>query len=128
MSRQEFRRWVEARPHGRFERIDGLAVAMALERLVHVRVKARAWRALDDAVRAAGLDCEVFADGADQRSPHRAFHFSAQNGSRFVGQPRRLAVAKQAGRCRRAAAVKARSAATDIRNLTAATGSRSMRR
>ena len=64
MSRQEFRRWVEARPHGRFERIDGLAVAMAPERVALVRVKARAWRALDDAVRASGLDCEVFADGA----------------------------------------------------------------
>lgn len=63
MSREEFRRWAEAQPRGRFERVAGEVIAMAPERAAHNRVKQRVWRALDAAVRAAGLRCEAFGDG-----------------------------------------------------------------
>lgn len=63
MSREEFRHWAMAQPRGRFERVAGEVVAMAPERLAHLRVKMRVWRALDRAVRAAGLDCEAIGDG-----------------------------------------------------------------
>jgi Uma2 family endonuclease len=63
MSRAEYRRWAVAQPRGRFERVAGEVVAMAPERAAHNRVKQRVWRALDAAVRAAGLRCEAFGDG-----------------------------------------------------------------
>ena len=63
MPRAEYRAWAEAQPCGRFERVAGEVVAMAPERAAHNRVKQRAWRALDAAVRAAGLRCEAFGDG-----------------------------------------------------------------
>jgi Uma2 family endonuclease len=37
---------------------------MAPERVIHLRVKARVWRALADAIFAAGLSCEALPDGA----------------------------------------------------------------
>ena len=64
MSREEYRRWAEAQPRGRFERVGGEVVAMAPERAAHLRVKARVWQALDRAVRAAGVPCEALPDGA----------------------------------------------------------------
>lgn len=63
LSREEYRRWAEAQPRGRHELIAGEVVAMAPERIAHIRVKARVWAALDRSVRAAGLPCEAFADG-----------------------------------------------------------------
>lgn len=63
LSRTEYRRWAEAQPRGRFERVAGEVVAVAPERIAHVRVKARAWQTLDRAIRAAGLPCEALADG-----------------------------------------------------------------
>ncbi len=63
MSREEYRRWAEAQPRGRFERVAGEVVAMAPERVAHNRAKARVWRALDAALRAAGSPCEAFTDG-----------------------------------------------------------------
>ena len=63
-SREEYRRWCDAQPRGRYERVDGRIVAMAPERGAHVRVKAAAYRALRRAVAAAGVDCEALADGA----------------------------------------------------------------
>lgn len=62
-SRTEYRRWAEAQPRGRYERVAGEVVAMAPERIEHVRVKAQAWLALRQAIRAAGLPCEALADG-----------------------------------------------------------------
>ena len=59
-----YRRWAEAQPNGRFERIDGLVVARAPERLSHVHRKALVWLALRRAVAAAGLPCHVYGDGA----------------------------------------------------------------
>jgi Uma2 family endonuclease len=67
MSRDEYRRWVEMQPKGRFERIDGLVVAMAPERVSHSDRKAMAWLALRQAVAAAGLPCHVYVDGLDGR-------------------------------------------------------------
>lgn len=63
MSREDYRRWAEAQPRDRFERVAGEVVAMAPERVAHNRVKARVWRALDGAIRTAGLPCEALTDG-----------------------------------------------------------------
>ena len=63
MSREEYYRWAMEQPRGRFERVDGIVVAMAPETGAHVRVKAAVWLALRDAVAAAGLDCEAMPDG-----------------------------------------------------------------
>lgn len=62
-SRAEFRRWAEAQPCGRYERVAGMVVARAPQRIGQVRVKAQAWLALDQAIRAAGLLCEALGDG-----------------------------------------------------------------
>ena len=61
--RQDYRQWAEAQGRGRYERVAGEVVAMAPERAAHVRVKARAWQALDRAIRASALPCEALADG-----------------------------------------------------------------
>ncbi len=63
ISREDYRRWAAEQPRGRFERIDGRIVAMAPERVSHVRVKSAVWLALRDAIRAAGLPCEAIGDG-----------------------------------------------------------------
>ena len=63
MSREEYRRWAEQQPTGRFERIEGVVVAMAPERANHADRKALIWLALRQAVAAAGLPCHVYPDG-----------------------------------------------------------------
>ena len=62
MTVDEFLSWAEGQ-EGRWELHDGVPVMMAPERLAHVRTKARAARALDDALQLAGLPCEAVADG-----------------------------------------------------------------
>ena len=62
MSADEFLAWAMAQ-EGRFELASGEVVAMAPERAAHDLVKAEAWQALRDAVRDAGLPCQVFPDG-----------------------------------------------------------------
>ena len=57
MSRDDYRRWAEAQARGRFERVDGVVVAMAPERASHADQKALIWLALRQAVAAAGLPC-----------------------------------------------------------------------
>lgn len=64
MTREEYYRWAEAQPRGRFELVDGEVIAMAPERVAHIRAKARAWQALSRAIESAGLPCEALADGA----------------------------------------------------------------
>ena len=59
--------WAADQPRGRFELAGGQIVAMAPERAGHTRTKARAHRALEDAIAAPGLDCEAFADGMSVR-------------------------------------------------------------
>jgi len=63
MSREAYRAWAEQQEAGRFERVNGVVVAMAPERANHNLRKFRVAQALDAAVRAAGLPCQVFTDG-----------------------------------------------------------------
>jgi Uma2 family endonuclease len=63
MSRSEYRAWAEAQPRGRFERVDGEIVAMAPERAVRARRKGDVYSALRQAIRTAGLRCEIYPDG-----------------------------------------------------------------
>ena len=62
MTVDQFLVWAEGQP-GRWELVDGEPVRMAPERARHNKIKYLVCRALDDAVAAAGLDCEVFTDG-----------------------------------------------------------------
>jgi len=63
MNVDEFLAWSERQPDDRYELVDGEIVAMTRDTVRHNRAKAAAWRALEDAVRAAGLPCVVFIDG-----------------------------------------------------------------
>ncbi len=63
LSRSAFHQWAANQPKGRFERVAGEPVAMAPERWVHARLKARIWRALDREIRDAGLPCQAAPDG-----------------------------------------------------------------
>jgi Uma2 family endonuclease len=64
MTRQEFLAWVKQQPSGRFERIDGIVVAMAPERASDNLRKGAAREALRRAVSKAGLtSCQVFGGG-----------------------------------------------------------------
>jgi Uma2 family endonuclease len=63
MTRPEYRAWAEQQPTGRFERIDGVVVAVAPERMEHNDRKMLTWLALRRAVREAGLPCHVVGDG-----------------------------------------------------------------
>ena len=62
MSRDDYLAWAEQQPAGRFERIGGVVVAMAPERVGHNICKFAAHRALRDAVRQSGLPCQVLGD------------------------------------------------------------------
>ncbi len=61
-SREEFRRWREAQPRGRFERVDGRIVAMAPERGAHLRVKGAVYTALKRAIAMAGAECQALPE------------------------------------------------------------------
>jgi Uma2 family endonuclease len=63
MTVAQFLAWAAAQPRGRFELVQGEVVAMAPERARHNLVKLAVARALDDAVKRAGLPCTVFTDG-----------------------------------------------------------------
>lgn len=64
MTADEFIAWAMEQPEDRrYELVAGEVVAMAPERVAHGRVKGRMYARLDEAVQAAGLDCEVFPDG-----------------------------------------------------------------
>jgi Uma2 family endonuclease len=63
MTADAFIDWAMAQPTGRYELVAGEVVAMSPERVGHARVKFAAARAMDRAVRDAGLPCEVFPDG-----------------------------------------------------------------
>ncbi len=63
-SREEYRRWCEAQPKGRYERVDGAIVAMAPERGAHLRIKGAIYKALDRAVTESGVPCQALPDGA----------------------------------------------------------------
>jgi Uma2 family endonuclease len=63
MTVAEFLAWTKAQPDDRYELVGGEVVAMTRDTVRHNRSKAAAWRALDDAVRVAGLNCVVLVDG-----------------------------------------------------------------
>jgi Uma2 family endonuclease len=64
MSRDDFHRWLAVQPDGvPYERIDGVPMAMAPERVGHNRLKRRVWQLLDQAVADRGLPCEALIDG-----------------------------------------------------------------
>jgi Uma2 family endonuclease len=63
MTREEYRAWAEQQPTGRFERMNGIVVALAPERVGHNHRKFRIAQAMDAAVRSSGLPCEVYTDG-----------------------------------------------------------------
>ena len=63
MTRAEYWAWTERQQHGRFERVDGVVVAMAPERVEHNDRKMAAWLALRRAVRNAKVPCHVHGDG-----------------------------------------------------------------
>lgn len=68
MSAVQFRDWAVAQPR-RYELVDGEPVAMAAERAIHNRVKYLVCRTFDEAVRSAGLACDVFTDGMSVEVP-----------------------------------------------------------
>jgi Uma2 family endonuclease len=64
MTVAEFLEWAERQPKGRYELVDGQAIAMSPEPNRHVLVKLNAANALRSAVARAGVDCTVFTDGS----------------------------------------------------------------
>jgi len=74
MTVDAFIAWAMQQERGRFELLRGEIVPMAPERTGHMRVKARAFKALEDAVRTAGVACHVLPNGATVRiDEHTAF-------------------------------------------------------
>jgi Uma2 family endonuclease len=67
LSADEFIAWAAEQPSGRFELADGVAVAMAPERVGHSLVKVDAMLALRTAIKARGLACEALPDGVSVR-------------------------------------------------------------
>ena len=63
MTVPEFLAWAETQERGRYELMGGQVVAMAPERMGHVRAKLRATDALRAAIERAGVRCETFIDG-----------------------------------------------------------------
>jgi Uma2 family endonuclease len=62
MTREAYYAWA-LEQGGRYERIDGVVVAMAPERIGHSRVKGNIYAQLRAAISAGGLPCGVFPDG-----------------------------------------------------------------
>lgn len=64
MNVEEFLAWSERQPdEDRYELVDGEVVSMTRDTVVHNRTKGAVYIALLNAVREAGLPCEVFIDG-----------------------------------------------------------------
>ena len=63
MTVAEFLAWASGQPRGRYELVQGKAVAMAPERAQHNIMKLEVALALRSAVKRAGLSCTVFTDG-----------------------------------------------------------------
>ena len=63
MTADEFIAWAMEQPRGRFELAGGEVVAMAPERSLHARVKARFFRRLDEEIERLELDRTAYSDG-----------------------------------------------------------------
>jgi Uma2 family endonuclease len=74
MSAEEFIAWSMDQPSGRYELVDGEVVEMAAERVGHAMAKVAVLIALHAAVRARGLDCQVFGDGMAVQVADRAVY------------------------------------------------------
>jgi Uma2 family endonuclease len=94
MTVEQFVDWAMAQPDGRYELLDGEVLAMAPERAAHARVKARTWRALEDAIAERGVLCEALPDGMTE--DRRADCLRA----RRLGPLRRAAVGPDRDRAR----------------------------
>lgn len=86
MTVEDYLAWGEAQSERvRAELINGQIVLMAPERIAHNRIKTNAVLALRRVIAAAGLNCEVFADGVTVPiDPHTAYEPDA---SVRCGQP-----------------------------------------
>jgi Uma2 family endonuclease len=75
MNVEEYLAWGEAEGDGlRTELINGQIVAMSPEQAGHNRIKGATYVALRQAIKAAGLPCETFADGMTVPiEPHTAY-------------------------------------------------------
>jgi Uma2 family endonuclease len=67
MTVEQFVDWAMAQPGGGYELMDGEVVAMPPERAAHARLKARIWRALENAIAERGAPCEALPDGMTVR-------------------------------------------------------------
>ena len=65
---EDYLAWSETRGDRRHELVGGEVVAMAPERVLHSLTKGLAWRALDAAVRGAGVPCMALPDGVGVRA------------------------------------------------------------
>lgn len=93
MSREEFLAWIKQQPSGRYERIDGIVVAMAPERASHNLRKGAARDALRQALADAGLSsCQVFGDGMTVQVENNDFEPDAllRCGPRLPGDATRI--------------------------------------
>ena len=63
MNADEYLHWALAQPAGRYELLDGEVLTMPAERAAHALLKLELAIRLREAVRAAGLECQVFGDG-----------------------------------------------------------------
>jgi Uma2 family endonuclease len=66
--------WALDQPEGHFELDNGAVVAMAPERIAHVRANGRVWLALRTAIAARGVGCEALSDGAVVRVSDRTVY------------------------------------------------------
>jgi Uma2 family endonuclease len=94
MTREEFLAWADQQPSGRFERIDGIVVAMAPERASHNLRKGSARDSLRRALTEAGLtSCQVFGDGMTVQVENSDFEPDAllRCGPRLPGDATKIA-------------------------------------
>ncbi len=70
MNRDEYYRWAERQPRGRFELVSGRVIAMPAERVAHVAASSMAWLLLRQAVAHAGVPCTAYADGVTVEVDH----------------------------------------------------------
>ena len=74
MDADEFIAWAMAQPRGRFELVEGDVVAMAPERSLHARTKARFFRRLEEEIERFGLGCIAYPDGMAVRVSERVVY------------------------------------------------------
>jgi Uma2 family endonuclease len=71
MTVDEFIPWAMAQPSGRFELVNGEAVKMSPERVLHIETKGLVFAAISQAIKQSGAECRCLADGATVRIDDR---------------------------------------------------------